>query len=160
MKWGEYRFPHGLSVSMSVHSLSIHLIFPNFSQLSFNWLEISYIHICYIINLYTYKFMYTYLFSLCNTEYKIWQNFIYIFVTYKRFNWCNTDQVWLLFGLAYFHTNSFPLLKLSFPNYSLPSLNIYCHQIWYVNFLYWHNTDSEQECLCFLWSIPAGVLPL
>ena len=45
-------------------------------------------------------------------------------IWYMNLSWHNTDQVWVLSRLTYFYRSYCPLLKFSFPFFSLPSFEI------------------------------------
>ena len=66
-------------------------------------------------------------------------------IWYVNLSWHNTDQIWVSSRLTYIYRSYCPLLKFSFPGFSLPSFEI-LNEIWYMN-LSWHNTDQVRVSL-------------
>ena len=115
---GDFRFPRRLSlclsvrpsvclsVSLSVHSVSVHSVFRTFLSRPLRYgLEIWYVNL----------------------------------------SWHNTDQVRVLSRLTFFNRSYCPLLKFSFPGFSLPSFEILTWNLVY-EFVY-HNTDQIRVSL-------------
>ena len=78
-----------------------------------------------------------------------------IFLSYKistsnlvnELSWHNTDQVWVLPRLTYFYMSYCPLLKFSFPDFSLSSFDIL---IWnsvykFVFTFFWSSSTSKRH---------------
>ena len=128
---GEFRFPRRLSLCLSVrpsvclpvHSVSVHSVFRTFLSCPLrNWLEIWYVNLSWhnTDQVHTWP-TFTGVIALCWNL--VFQVFLCRLLRYWLEIWI-TDHVWVLSRLIYFYRSYCPLLKFSFPDFSLLSSEI------------------------------------
>ena len=98
---GDYRFPRRLSVSQSV----LMSVRPS-------------VRLSVCLSVHSVSVQSVFRTSLCRLL-RYWLE-----IWYMNLSWHNTDQVRVWSLLTYFYRSYCPLLKLSFPNFSLPSFEI------------------------------------
>ena len=167
---GDFRFPHRLSLCLSVCQ-STRCLSTRFSELfSVVLWDIDlkfgmWISLGIVQNKFEFRYAwltFTGVIVLCwNLVFRVFFCLLlryWLEIWYMNLSWYNTDQVRVSSRLTYFYRSYCPLLKFSFPEF-LCCLLKYWLEMWYMN-LAWHNTDYYKEEFRNAWPTFTGVIAL